>query len=315
MARIGTGTSTNTFINTNTGKSKILDYIKWAAIILFIIFTIFRRLNIQPISLMLQIGMFATMVVFSWIHGSQRYGIKNMCIWFIITWIVSNGFEGLSIKTGFPFGHYYYTMPGPRILDVPLMIMVIYFGLSYTSWTVAQAVTGYFSKKITGIYKLIIPVTTALVMSMWDLVTDPQASTIASSWVWRNGGNYYGVPVSNFAGWVLVVYVFMQIFTLFIANKNLDISKDNITSKKTYWLEAVIIYLFMGLGVLLEGFTHTDHIAIYTSMAMVSVFTMVFTAGISLLNIKNSKELSVQAQKDITCGKSSQPAHNNYANV
>jgi len=287
------GRTSTTIVNTNIGKNKILDYIKWTSIILFIIFTILGRLNIQSISSMMQIGMFASLIVFGWIHGTQRYGIKNMGIWFIITWIVSNGLEGLSIKTGFPFGHYYYTASSPEILGVPIMIMIIYFGLSYTSWTVAQAVTGHFSKKITGMYKLIIPLTTALVMTMWDLATDPQASTIGSAWIWTNSGAYFGVPISNFAGWVLVVYIFMQIFTLFIANKNLDISKDNITSKKTYWLEAIIVYLVMGLGIFLEGFTYTDHVDIYTSMAMVSVFTMVFTAGIALLNVKNSKELGV----------------------
>jgi uncharacterized membrane protein len=292
MTQTNTGTPLKT--DADTGRNKIADYVKWAAFILFIVFTILSRLNIPSVSEMFAMLPFAALIVFTWIHGTQRYGLKNMCIWFIITWIVSNGLEGLSIKTGFPFGHYHYTATDLKLLGVPLMIMVIYFGLSYTSWTVAQAVTGHFSKKIAGVYKFIIPLTTSLVMTMWDLATDPQASTINSIWVWENGGDYFGVPVSNFAGWVLVVYIFMQIFTLFIANRNLDISKDHITSKKSYWLEAVIVYLFMGLGVFLEGFTHTEHAVIYTSMAMVSVFTMVFTAAIALLNVKNLKELGKQ---------------------
>jgi putative membrane protein len=48
----------------------------------------------------------------------------------------------------------------------------------------------------------------------------------------------------------------------------------------------------MGLSVVLEGFVHTDHVEIYGSMTMISFFTVVFVASISLLNIRNVKELN-----------------------
>ncbi|SEA61722.1 carotenoid biosynthesis protein [Pedobacter hartonius] len=266
-------------------KGNITRYIKWGFIVLFIILTVALRLNLPVISI--KAIMFVPMIVFAWIHGSQRYGVRTMIIWFVITWLVSNGFEALSIRTGFPFGHYHYVkMPGPRMLDVPVIIMALYFALSYTSWTVAQMVTGNFGKKIVGIYKIFIPITTAVIMSMFDLVGDPQASTVSSDWVWEHGGAYYGVPISNYAGWIFVVYVFMQIFTWFISKKNIDISKDAVTTNRSYWLEASIVYLSMGLGVVLEGFTRKAHVELYSSMAMISVFTMVFTAMISISNLK-----------------------------
>ncbi|WP_238916464.1 carotenoid biosynthesis protein [Clostridium sp. YIM B02555] len=284
-------TNVNVKPTVGTKNNKNLNYIKLGIIFLLSISTIMMRINIPMLDGAKYI-FFISLAAFAWIHGSQRYGLKNMIIWFVITWIVSNCFEGLSVKTGFPFGHYHYTTPGPRILDVPAYIMIAYFGIAYTSWTITQALTRHFSKKIVGVQKIIIPITTAIIMTMWDIVTDPQASTIHQTWIWENGGDYFGVPISNFVGWVFVVYVFMQIFTLFISTKNLDISKNNVTSKKTYWLEAAIVYLIMGLGVVLEGITHTDHIEIYGCMAMMSVFTVVFVSYISLLNIKNSKELN-----------------------
>ncbi|WP_175470619.1 carotenoid biosynthesis protein [Pedobacter hartonius] len=266
-------------------KANITQYIKWGFIILFIILTVAVRIDLPVIPI--KAIMFVPMIVFAWIHGSQRYGISTMIIWFVITWLVSNGFEALSIRTGFPFGHYHYAkMPGPRVLDVPIIIMALYFALSYTSWTVAQMVTGNFGKKIVGVYQIFIPITTAVIMSMFDLVGDPQASTLSSDWVWERGGAYYGVPISNYAGWIFVVYVFMQIFTWFISKKNIDVSKDAVTTSRSYWLEASIVYLSMGLGVVLEGFTRTAHVEVYSSMAMISVFTMVFTAMISISNLK-----------------------------
>ena len=285
-------TSTNTNGSVNLGTNKILDYFKWACILLIAICTFLMRLNINSKLQILTRIIFVLLFIFAFFHGTQRYGIKNMLIWFVITWIVSNGFEGLSIKMGFPFGNYHYTSPGPRFLDVPLIIMVAYFGLAYMSWCVAQVVTTHFSKKFVGAYKFLIPFMTAFVMSMWDLVTDPQASTIGGSWIWEKGGAYYGVPISNFFGWLFVIFIFMQIFTLFMSNKNTDISPDNITSKKSYWLQPVLLYLTLGLGVVLEGFTHVENVEIYSSMAMVSLFTIVFTAIISILNIKNSTELN-----------------------
>lgn len=285
MNNIDNDSSVKTVRNKNSGGG-ILEPVKWVVIVFFIITTIFGSFKILPTGVGHQIPL-VFLMIFAWIHGPQRYGFKNMFVWFIITTIVSTALESLSIHTGFPFGHYYYTLPGLRIGGVPILFVpLIYFAIGYTCWTVAQVVTGHFGSKLSGMYRFVIPFTAGLVMTMWDLCIDPFQSTINSSWIWINGGDYYGVPVTNFAGWVFVVYLFMQIFTLYMSNKSLDISKDNVTSSKTYWLEAVIVYSVLGISVLLNGFLCTDHIAIYTCMAMISVFTMLFTAGISLLNIK-----------------------------
>lgn len=272
------------------GGNQLVEYILWGLVMLLALMILSMKFNILP---NIAAFGFIPMFLFAWVHGAQHYGLKNMVIWFVITWIVSNFFEGLSIATGFPFGNYYYAgQTGPRIWNVPVMIMIAYFAISYTAWTVSHAVTGQFNKRIEGIYKFIIPLTTAIVMTMWDLVTDPQASTIGGTWIWEDGGAYFGVPISNFAGWVFVVYAFSQIFTLFISRENSNPGQDGLPSKKMYWVQPSLIYLIMGLGVVIDGFTMVEHTEIFDSMAMIAVFTMVFTAGIGLLNIRNSKELS-----------------------
>lgn len=153
---------------------------------MFLISTVMGQSGLSFIPNQIKSFMMFPMIVLVCFHGIQRYGFKNMGIWFVITWFVSNGFEALSIKTGFPFRHYYYyyyyyTMPGPRLLDVPFIIMVMCFGLGYISWTVAQIVTRNFGRKIVGIYKFILPMTTAMIMTMFDLTGDPLASTIISA--------------------------------------------------------------------------------------------------------------------------------------
>jgi len=285
----------NTNVNINaefklsTKSNKILYYINCGFVGLFVILTLLMKFGVIPNKEFIQ---FIPMFIFAFVHGSQKYGAKNMGIWFVITWIVSNFFEGLSISIGFPFGNYHYTMGGPRIWNVPVLIMVAYFAIVYTSWIAALAVTNHLNKKIEGIYKFTIPLTAAIVMTMWDLITDPKASTLKGSWVWKDGGAFYGVPISNFIGWVFVVYVFLQIFTLYISVREVKAENIDLTTTKSYWVQPCIVYLFMGLGIVIDGITHATNVEIYASAGMISIFTMVFTAYIGFLNIKNSKELS-----------------------
>ncbi|HEX7515483.1 MAG TPA: carotenoid biosynthesis protein [archaeon] len=48
----------------------------------------------------------------------------------------------------------------------------------------------------------------AFLMVMWDLGIDPTASTFLSEWVWQIPGACFGVPISNFFGWFLFVFIF-----------------------------------------------------------------------------------------------------------
>lgn len=264
----------------------------WIIIAILLLATIVTRLALDiPNLVVMKMIFYFSLAIFGWVHGIKRYGFKNMFIWFIVTWLISNFFEGLSVKMGFPFGNYHYTAPGPRIFEVPVYIMIAYFGIVYVSWTVTQSLLAQFNEKIKGVMKFILPISTAIVMTMWDLSTDVVSSQLVKTWIWEDGGGFFGVPISNFVGWVFVVYCFMQVFTVFIANKNYDVSKENITSNKIYWLQASIVYLIMGLGLVLEGFMQKTNTDIYQSMAMISVFTVVFVSLISINNIIKNKEL------------------------
>lgn len=275
-------------------KSKILITLKRVFLVLFVAATIVDGINvIADPNGMIQMTILMCIAAIAWIHGTQRYGIWNMLIWFLITWVVSNFFEALSIKTGFPFGHYHYHLAGgPRLFEVPVGIMPSYFGMAYIAWTLSQVFTHQYGKRLQGIQKFLVPFTAAFVMTLYDVATDPLASTIGSLWVWHDGGAYFGVPITNFAGWVLVVYVFHQIFALFISGRNDYADKSfSIVTRKTYWMETIFVYFIMGLGVVMKAFTHTDHIEIYRPMGLIAVFTVIFVAFISFLTVMNTRDL------------------------
>ncbi|MFV0518850.1 MAG: carotenoid biosynthesis protein [Lachnospirales bacterium] len=269
-------------------EERTIDYVKWGCLVLFAILTIASQ--IPGVPFILQVVQWFPLIAFAVIHGCQRYGWKNMLIYFVITWVVSNFLESLSIITGFPFGNYHYMDSWFKIVGVPIAIMPTYFAQSYIALTMAQALIGIFNKKINGIYKFIVPFTAALVMTMWDVISDPTASTITGGWTWENGGEFFGVPVSNFAGWVLCVYIFMQIFTLILSKYESTEKQTSVASNKSFWIEPCVAYACMGTGVLISGFTQTEYIEIYRSMAMLSVFLVLFNALMASMRIIQNKE-------------------------
>lgn len=229
--------------------------------------------------------------VFAFWHGYQRFGMKNMVIFFLVTWVISHFFEAFSIATGFPFGHYHYAvLPGPRIANVPLMIMPAYFAMGYTSFILAQVLNEHYSQKFKGIKVFTTPLVATFIMVMWDVVMDPLAATLNKSWVWENGGSYFGVPLSNFAGWFFVVYLFMQLFSLYLAKYD---KTPETTYNKAFWLEASAVYAIKGLSFIIPAFVLKSNPEFNGSMALITVFTMMFVALMSIITLFNkaSKDL------------------------
>jgi uncharacterized membrane protein len=48
-------------------------------------------------------------IVFALIHGAMFYRWRGILIFFAICFVVGNIFENVGVRTGFPFGQYYFT--------------------------------------------------------------------------------------------------------------------------------------------------------------------------------------------------------------
>jgi len=110
--------------------------------------------------------------------------------------------EWLGSTTGFPFGEYDYTTTlQPQAFGVPLLIPLAWLMMLGPSWAVAQAILG---GKIDSLGRRLAFIgLSALAMTAWDLYLDPQMVTWGF-WVWREPSGYFGIPWSNYAGWLLV---------------------------------------------------------------------------------------------------------------
>jgi uncharacterized membrane protein len=223
-------------------------------------------------------------IVFALIHGAMFYRTRNIVIFFAICLVIGNIFENVGVRTGFPFGHYYFTnLMGPKLFVVPIQLGLAYLGMAYLSWTLARLILGGMRNPLKGSRVVTLPLVAAFIMVAWDFSQDPVWSTILHLWIWQQGGAYFGVPVSNFFGWYFTVYVFYQLFALYLRGGSTNL--DSLPS--LYWNQAVLFYAVSAAGNILlviprAGVSVVSDPAgaqwkvsdITSTCALVSVFTM-----------------------------------------
>jgi uncharacterized membrane protein len=242
---------------------------------------------------------------FAILHGVRRYGAVGTLLFFVVAYVVSNAFENLSIITGFPFGNYHYTGAN-KLFYVPVAIGVIYFGLGYVCWMVANTLLDKADMNLdwrrgwsSRLNTFALPLLAGAVMTMWDVSTDHWASTVRNTWVWEDGGGLFGVPYSNYIGWWFVTWSFFQIFSLYLAWKQSNTADLARVEARGELLPNVLIYGSLGLqfglyqlaGPAVSG-TAVDAIGqvwnkadMFETMAILSTFTMIPVALLALVKI------------------------------
>jgi uncharacterized membrane protein len=185
--------------------------------------------------------------VFALIHGAMFYRIRGILAFVAISVLVGNVFENLGVRTGFPFGHYYFTeVMGPKILVVPVFLGLAYVGMAYLSWTLARLILEETQRPLAGSRVITLALLASAIMVSWDLSMDSVWSTIVRAWIWPRGGIYFGVPLTNFLGWFVTGYVFYQLFAVYLRNR----SAGN-ALPAGYWNMAVAFYAVSAAGNLL----------------------------------------------------------------
>ena len=102
--------------------------------------------------------------------------------------------EAAGVRFGVPFGGYVYTETlEPMLFGVPLVMAFAWMTLvAYAAETLRRTALRGPWKAAAG----------ALWVTAIDLVIDPLAAGPLGYWHWDVAGAYYGVPATNFAGWL-----------------------------------------------------------------------------------------------------------------
>ena len=227
-------------------------------------------------------------------HGAQRYGWRAIGVFVVAGLVISNVLENLSIQTGFPFGHYHYTGEG-KIFQVPWFIGPAYLATGYLAWVVATVLLDDVRRNSPWLTTIGTPLVGAFTMTAWDLAFDPSLSTINQAWIWEDGGGFFGVPLVNFLGWTFTVYLFMQVFALYLRSHGPLPSTQRERTPSD--LQAVLLYAATTSSYFVTFFTG-DHTTvtdatgatwrtadIYEASALLAVYGMAFIALLALLRI------------------------------
>ena len=272
-----------------TRNDRLTNVVLWGLAMAYVVASTLRailpNLNTFPTVLLL--------FPFTLIHGMKRYPWKGIAVFIVITLIVSGIMENLSILTGFPFGHYYYTDAlGPKVTLVPILIFPSYIAFGYLAWVLSILIVGGVRRGSTIFTTVTVPLVASFMMVAWDLSLDPIASTINQTWIWTQGGGYFGVPISNFLGWSLTVYVFFQLFALYLRKRG---PTNPPAIPITHYLQIILVYLWTGVGFVLNypfrptNTAITDAVGhiwqtsdIYETTAISAIYTMIFISTLAL---------------------------------
>jgi uncharacterized membrane protein len=238
-------------------------------------------------------------VGFALLHGARRYGRRAIGVFVVAGLVISNILENLSIRTGFPFGHYHYT-GGGKIFLVPWFIGPAYLATGYLAWVVATVLLGDVRRYSPWLTTIGTPVIAAFAMTAWDLSLDPVASTINQAWIWENGGGFFGVPLVNFLGWTFTVYLFMQVFALHLRRRG-PMSTSRSAPAGASDLQSVLLYGATTISFFTNVFTGARTVVIdatgmtwrtgdiYETSALVTIYGMLFIAVLALLRIARQR--------------------------
>jgi putative membrane protein len=171
------------------------------------------------------------LMLFSIFHAAYVLGWRHTLLFFGITVAVSWSYEHVGVETGLIYGAYHYTDAlGLKLGHVPIIIPIAWFMMIYPSYIIANLVgsgrqmmmdkNNYSNNPTTLVEILWLSFLSAVIMTAWDLVVDPYLSgPTERAWIWEDGGQYFGVPLHNFGGWLLTTFTIYFMFRLLSERK------------------------------------------------------------------------------------------------
>ena len=190
----------------------------------------------------------------------------------------------LTVLVGFTF----IVLHGLRALGTRLIVAFIAITvlLSFTSEAVGVATglvfgsyyyTDLIGPKILGVPPLI---------QAGYVAMDPFQSTAAGEWIWRDGGEYFGVGLHNYAGWFGTVFAFMLLYGLYEMRNPAKPPAAREQTGAGFWSLPALYYGLVGFGIVDTSIVEGSHLnfvtknyagtalTMETSLALVAMFVM-----------------------------------------
>jgi len=224
-------------------------------------------------------------------------GKKRTALLFILS--LSFGFlsEYVGVVYGWVFGPYYYSssmssLLGIMAIETPFSwALIIYISYRLAAILISGSVNGEIAPSQ--------PKWRAICLTAWlsvisglcamniDMILDPVAVT-QGAWTWIGGGSYFGVPLSNFAGWFMVAFICTLVFRITILCTNSS-GEGVVAPLNLKLLSALVIGVYLWYLI--------KHVALslnlnHPEFALVGIAAMLPLILISLLKLISEKPKS-----------------------
>jgi putative membrane protein len=137
-----------------------------------------------------------------------RWGAARAALAASVVGVASGLVEHVGTATGRPFGAYRYSgLLRPSVAGVPVIVPAAWWAMALPAREAAAAALGRRSAPGTRI------AVGAAALTAWDLFLDPQM-TAEGYWRWARPGRYRGIPLTNYAGWLLTGAAIMAVLEL-----------------------------------------------------------------------------------------------------
>ena len=124
--------------------------------------------------------------------------------------------EQLGSSYGWFFGSYTYTpVLGPALGDVPIVIPLMWFALTYAGYVIANLIVWQdpVDRPASLGHDAIMALLGAMVVTCYDLGVDPYMVYVLKAWIMTDkDGWWFGETVQGFAGWMTVSFAILFAF-------------------------------------------------------------------------------------------------------
>jgi len=162
------------------------------------------------------------------LHAAGKLGTRRAALIFVFGFVISLASELAGTGTGYPFGPYSYTgLLGYKVGGlVPFNIPTSWFFMLYCSLAICGRLL---AARDDGRTKLVWAVVAGAVLTAWDVSMDP-AMVRTAHWLWHLppaaeqtalqrvfvSDIFYGMPLSNWLGWLLTGTVVARVMLAFV---------------------------------------------------------------------------------------------------
>lgn len=190
-------------------------------------------------------------MAFALVDGARHYGWRGILVFAALCTVIGNIIENLGVMTGFPFGRYEFVeLMGPKLFNVPVLLGLAYIGMAYVSWMLARVILGDAGAPRQRARILAKPLLASFIMVAWDLAQDPVWATLLHGWIWRDGGPWFGVPVSNYFGWYFTVFLIYVAFAFYLRRR----LPGPVASRSSAYWPAVMFYALGAFANVMQAF-------------------------------------------------------------